>query len=206
MQTDILYKQLITKLEVLKTAVEKFQKHTPPSTAYAEQLHTAINEANKLVSAYLVLKEQKDVSPELNLHLKLMGVIADQTESKDQVKMELAIEKPIYIETPKEVVKPIEIIKEPIIEKKVNEIVSEKTEEKSYPKLTINLNDKFRFINELFGSNANEYNIALEQLNTVNSVDEAISYLKGLQAIYDWNDEHEMVKNLKTLVQKRFAS
>lgn len=206
MQTDILYKQLITKLEVLKTAVEKFQKHTPPSTAYAEQLHTAINEANKLVSAYLVLKEQKDVSPELNLHLNLMGVITDQTESKGQVKMELAIEKPINIETPKEVIKPIEIIREPIIEKKANEIVSEKPEEKSYPKLTINLNDKFRFINELFGSNANEYNIALEQLNTVNSVDEAISYLKGLQTIYDWNDEHEMVKSLKSLVQKRFAS
>jgi len=51
MQTDILYKQLITKLDELKMAIERFERHTPPSTAYAEQLHHSINEANKLVSA-----------------------------------------------------------------------------------------------------------------------------------------------------------
>ena len=43
MQTDILYKQLTTKLDELKTAIERFEKHTPPSTTYAEQLHMAIN-------------------------------------------------------------------------------------------------------------------------------------------------------------------
>ena len=80
MQTDILFKQLTTKLDELKTAIERFEKHTPPSTTSAEQLHTAINEANKLVSAYVVLKEQKDISPDLTLHLKLMNVEAAQQE------------------------------------------------------------------------------------------------------------------------------
>ena len=67
------------------------------------------------------------------------------------------------------------------------------------------MNDKFRFINELFAGNANEYNIAIEQLNTVNSVEEANAYTKGLKSIYNWNDDHEMVKNMNGLIHKRFA-
>jgi hypothetical protein len=212
MQTDILYKQLTTKLDELKTAIERFEKHTPPSTAYAEQLHTAINEANKLVSAYVVLKEQKDVSPDLNLHLKLMNVTSAQQEVKEQVKAEIQVEKSEVIETPKvEVVTPVaevtplEVVAPPIVEKKSVEIVFEKPEIKTYPKLAINLNDKFRFINELFAGNANEYNIAIEQFNTVNSMDEANAYIKGLKSIYNWNDDHEMVKNMNGLIQKRFS-
>ncbi len=219
MQTDILYKQLTTKLDELKTAIERFEKHTPPSTTYAEQLHTAINEANKLISAYVVLKEQKDVSPDLNLHLKLMNVTNAQQEVTEQVKAEILVEKSEIIETPKvEIAKPVAEVKPPIIEvkpaeeivvapvaeKKSVEIVFEKPEIKTYPKLAINLNDKFRFINELFAGNTNEYNIAIEQLNCVNSLDEANAYTKGLKSIYNWNDDHEMVKNINGLIQKRF--
>jgi hypothetical protein len=212
MQTDILYKQLTTKLDELKTAIERFEKHTPPSTTYAEQLHTAINEANKLVSAYVVLKEQKDVSRDLNLHLKLMNVTTAQQEVKEQVKAEIQVEKTEVKETPKtEVIqpvaeaKPVEVVAPPVSEKKSVDIVFEKPEIKTYPKLAINLNDKFRFINELFAGNANEYNIAIEQLNTVNSLDEATAYIKGLKSIYNWNDDHEMVKNINGLIQKRFV-
>ena len=218
MQTDILYKQLTTKLDELKTAIERFEKHTPPSTTYAEQLHTAINEANMLVSAYVVLKEQKDVSPDLNLHLKLMNVTTAQQEVKEQVKAEIKVEKTEAIETPKVEVmqplveekhpviqkKPIDVVAPPVAEKKSVEIVFEEPEIKTYPKLAINLNDKFRFINELFAGNANEYNIAIEQLNAVNSMDEATAYIKGLKSIYNWIDDHEMVKNMNGLIQKRF--
>ena len=211
MQTDILYKQLTTKLDELKTAIERFEKHTPPSTAYAEQLHMAINEANKLISAYVVLKEQKDVSPDLNLHLKLMNVTAAQQEVKDQVKAEILVEKlevkempNVELLQPMSEVKPIEVVATPNVEKKSVEIVFEKPEIKTYPKLAINLNDKFRFINELFAGNTNEYNIAIEQLNNVDSMDEASAYIKGLKSIYNWDDNHEMVKNMNGLIQKRF--
>ena len=72
------------------------------------------------------------------------------------------------------------------------------------PKIAITINDKFRIINELFESNATEYNIAIEQINAVNSKIELDSYLKGLQTIYNWNDDNEVVKNLKAIAQKRF--
>ena len=208
MQTDILYKQLTTKLDELKTAIESFEKHTPPSTTYAEQLHMAINEANKLVSAYVVLKEHKDVSPDLNLHLKLMHVETAQKEIKEDIKIAHIEERQAAVDLSKESSqgesKPVDVKTEPSVEKKPVDIVFEKPEVKTYPKLAINLNDKFRFINELFASNANEYHIAIEQLNNVNSLDEANAYIKGLKAIYDWKDDHEMVKNINGLIQKRF--
>ncbi len=51
----------------------------------------------------------------------------------------------------------------------------------------------------------NEYNIAIEQLNAANTIDEINAYLMGLKTIYEWNEENEMVKKLFTISQKRFS-
>lgn len=201
MQTDILQKQLQTSLQELKTAIDKFEKHPSPSTQYAEQLHTAIHQSNKLVSAYLVLKEHKDVSPDLNLHIKLMNV----PTSEEKAAIVDPIKEQVIIEPVKEVVKPVEVVKEPVIEKVVEPIADVKPVAKEFAKMSININDKFRFINELFASNANEYNIAIEQMNSVNSLDEMMSYLKGLTSIYGWKEDNEVVKNLFNLAYKRFS-
>lgn len=201
MQTDILLKQLYSSLGELKVAIDKFEKHPSPSTQYAEQLHSAIYQSNKLVSAYLVLKEHKDVSPDINLHMKLMSV--PTTEEKAAIVE--PIKEQVIVEPVKEIIKSVEVIKEPVIEKVIEPIAEKKSEAKEFPKMTININDKFRFINDLFASNANEYNIAIEQMNSVNSLDEMMSYLKGLTSIYAWKEDNEVVKNLFALAQKRFS-
>lgn len=236
MQTDILLKQVTAALADLKTAMDKFEKY--PNTQYAEQLHHCLNQANKLVAAFTVLKEQKEVSPELDLHLKLMSVEAPKPEPIVEKKPEPVLEKKPETKTEEPVreeakpeIKP-EVI--PVEEKKdtstslVNGIVTEpvvnlekeKTPEpvrtvtppattpsvhKDIQKLTVSINDKFRLINELFASNANEYNIAIEQLNNVGSKEEADTYLKGLKSIYHWDEENEMVKRLIAMNQKRFS-
>jgi len=223
MQTDILLKQLGSSLNELKTAIDKFEKHDAPSTQYAEQLYNAINSSNKLVSAYLVLKEKKDVAPDLDIHLKLMNVPTTVTEKqivadiepiatkvieeektiieiKSETIVQAQVAEPEIIPETKVEIKPIE---PPIIQEPVKPVAASPTKE--LPKLTININDKFRFINELFKTNANEYKIAIEQLNIISSLEEANSYLKGLQEIYEWKDDHEMVKKLISLTQKRFA-
>lgn len=211
MQTDILQKQLQTSLQELKTAIEKFEKHPSPSTQYAEQLHSAIHQANKLVSAYLVLKEHKDVSPDLNLHLKLMNVPTpeEKTAIIEPIKEQVIDPAPVVI---KEEVKPIEEIKPPAVEKVVEPIVeriqpqvSETPVAKELPKIAISINDKFRFINDLFAANAVEYNIAIEQINAVNTLAELNNYLNGLKQIYLWKEDNEVVKNLFALAQKRFS-
>lgn len=203
MPTDILLKQLNSSLAELKTSIEKFEKHASPSTQYAEELYNAINASNKMVSAYLVLKEKKDVSPDLDLHIKLMAVPTPQ-EKAVIVDVEPIVEtKPIEVkETPK-VESVIEI--KPIEPVALVAPVQETHAKKEYPKLIVNINDKFRFINELFKTKSNEYHIAIEQLNAVNSLDEANAYLKGLKEIYGWDDESEMVKKITGLTHKRFS-
>jgi hypothetical protein len=202
MQTDILLKQLHNSLAELKTTIDKFEKHPSPSTHYAENLHLAIHQSNKLVSAYLVLKEHNDVSPDLNLHLKLMNEpTAEQFKPIIEPIMGSIVIEPI-VEV-KEPVNKIEQFIEPVIEPIV-EVVEVKVVKKEFPKIAITINDKFRIINELFESNATEYNIAIEQINAVNSKIELDSYLKGLQTIYNWNDDNEVVKNLWAIAQKRF--
>jgi hypothetical protein len=232
MQTDILLKQVTAALADLRTAMDKFEKH--PNMHYAEQLHNCLNKANKLVAAYTVLKEQKEVSPELDLHLKIMSADAPKPEPIVEKKPEPVVEKapetkveePVREELKPEVkpeIKP-EII--PVVEEKkmiVPEPVVHPEKEKApepvhtltppvttpvhkeVPKLTVNINDKFRLINELFASNANEYHIAIEQLNSVASKEEADTYLKGLKSIYHWDEENEMVKRLMSMNQKRFS-
>ena len=194
MQTDLLFKQLTSSLAELKLAIEKFEKHSPPSATYVSLLHNAITQSNKLVSAYLVLKEHHEVSPELNLHLKLMEVVSP-IESVEVVKTKL--EEPIEIIEEKLIIQqPVKII-EPF-----DEVVIQPN---NYPKLNININDKFRFISELFSANSNEYNIAIEQLNSANSKEDAMAYFNGLKGIYLWTDDNELVKTLNTLIEKRFS-
>lgn len=194
MQTDLLFKQLTSSLAELKLAIEKFEKHSPPSATYVSLLHNAITQSNKLVSAYLVLKEHHEVSPELNLHLKLMEVVSPN-ESVEVVKTKL--EEPIEIVEEKLIIQqPVKII-EPF-----DEVVIQPN---NYPKLNININDKFRFISELFSANSNEYNIAIEQLNSANSKEDAMAYFNGLKGIYLWTDDNELVKTLNTLIEKRFS-
>ncbi len=232
MQTDILLKQVAAALADLRTAMDKFEKH--PNTHYAEQLHGCLNKANKLVAAYTVLKEQKEVSPELDLHLKIMSAEAPKPEPIVEKRPEPVVEKapetnvtePIREEAKPEVkpdIKP-EVI--PVVEEKKQTVPEaiitpekEKAPEpvhtvvppvattihKEVPKLTVSINDKFRLINELFASNTNEYNIAIEQLNNVSSKEEAETYLKGLKSIYHWDEDNEMVKRLLSMNQKRFS-
>lgn len=239
MQTDILLKQVTAALADLRTAMDKFEKH--PNTHYAGQLHDCLNQANKLVAAYTVLKEQKDVSPELDLHLKIMSAEDPKPEPVVEKKPEMKVEEPVREEPQPEVKPEIKAVTEeqkeiPVpqqtvttprqetTEKPVISTETEKTPEpvrtvtpqvnvppvntsisKEIPKLAININDKFRLINELFSSNANEYSIAIEQLNNVSTREEADTYLKGLKNIYHWDEENEMVKRLIAMNQKRFS-
>ena len=117
---------------------------------------------------------------------------------------------PIVVENEKvvEVIKPIEINEEKnnstepikIIETTKTALV----ESTNTLKLNININDKFRFINELFAGNTNEYNIAIEQLNSANSLSDAKNYFIGIKNIYAWKDNNDLVKVLETIIEKRF--
>lgn len=72
-------------------------------------------------------------------------------------------------------------------------------------KKEISLNLKFRFINELFDGNADEYNKAIDLLDGMESLDEAKNFLSGqVKSDYDWNEEKEEVGIFDELLQRRY--
>jgi hypothetical protein len=70
--------------------------------------------------------------------------------------------------------------------------------------LAISINDKFRFINELFAQNSSEYAIAAQQFGTLRTWNECEIYLNSLKSLYEWDDNKEIVRRLYTIVRKRF--
>jgi hypothetical protein len=72
-------------------------------------------------------------------------------------------------------------------------------------KIELSINNRFRIANELFNQNQLEFNAALQQLNSINSLEEARRYLESLRHVYKWKDENPLVKNFYALVQKRFV-
>ena len=72
-------------------------------------------------------------------------------------------------------------------------------------KSAIGINDKFQFTNELFGGNNTEYNIAIQNFNSSESLESAVEYYNSLQNLYHWDIESETVKRLMDLVERRYS-
>jgi chemotaxis protein histidine kinase CheA len=69
----------------------------------------------------------------------------------------------------------------------------------------IALNLKFQFIKELFDENSDDYNKAIDHIDTLSSSDEALEYTnKELASKQDWDMESEVVLQLIDLVERRF--
>lgn len=75
---------------------------------------------------------------------------------------------------------------------------------KTIAPLSIGLNDKFRFINELFSQNASEYHIVFEQLSTLGNWSDTEIYLQSLRNVYGWKENSEVVKYFYGLLKRRF--
>ncbi|HEY0030968.1 MAG TPA: hypothetical protein VGC65_09440 [Bacteroidia bacterium] len=93
------------------------------------------------------------------------------------------------------------------VEKKEEKPVVSRIQKPAITDLTkaIGLNDKFLFANELFEGNMQEYNIAVQQLNTAETIESAMEYISSLQQLYEWDAENETVKRLLDLVDRRYS-
>ena len=72
-------------------------------------------------------------------------------------------------------------------------------------KLLIGINDKFQFINELFGGKSDKYETAIQQFNSFKTKEEAIDYFHILRQMHNWKENNETVKRLLNLVNGRFS-
>ncbi|MBE9491466.1 MAG: hypothetical protein IMY70_01160 [Bacteroidetes bacterium] len=71
-------------------------------------------------------------------------------------------------------------------------------------KIAIDINDKFLFIKELFKNNIKDYNEAIENLNSINSIEETTKYLEELKEKYKWNDKMEYLIKLREIVERKY--
>ena len=71
-------------------------------------------------------------------------------------------------------------------------------------KSVIGINDKFLFVNELFGGSMEKYNKSIENLNDLKTLNGAMIYLNELKIELQWNSSNEAYQKLKDLVSHKF--
>ncbi len=229
MNEKLVNARLKENVETVKQLLTDFSQKSDNSAIDTEHLLDAIEKLYRALAVNKFLLENKEVSSDLNVHLKIMDVVAKQEEAKIEVaptpKNDTIIEEPVVVKiepivevkTEPVVVKiepTVETKAEPIIEKEpelqanasLEEITAQAiTNAKSAKRLEIGINDKFRMINELFTQSNVEYTTAIEQLNTCMSLEESEDYLNNLKSLYNWKSDAPIVKTIYVLNQKRFA-
>ena len=70
----------------------------------------------------------------------------------------------------------------------------------------ISINQRFSFINELFGGENMDYHSAIQHLDSLPTADQARAYVTGdLSQRYDWGRKEEHVNKLLKLIERKFA-
>ncbi|MFM7725216.1 MAG: hypothetical protein ACKO7B_00810 [Flavobacteriales bacterium] len=69
-------------------------------------------------------------------------------------------------------------------------------------KIAITLNQRFQFSRELFKGNNQEYEVAIDQLNT-DTREAAMSRLQSFENKYEWNNSSTVVRDFRSLVERR---
>jgi hypothetical protein len=72
-------------------------------------------------------------------------------------------------------------------------------------KAYIGLNKRFAFIEALFNDREQEYEAAVEKVNSFTSYEEAVNFLRAhILGQFDWNPEEPLVNEFFTLVMRRY--
>lgn len=71
-------------------------------------------------------------------------------------------------------------------------------------KIAITLNQRFQFSRELFKGNNQDYEVAIERLNT-SSRDDAMQQLQTLESKYEWSTGSVIVHDFRLLVERRHS-
>lgn len=196
MPLDKVLHKIQLQIKDLAPTLELFIDETiQPTADDCESLQKQLHKLLENIAVYKFDKIDRELSPSFHLHAK----VSEKQIVEEPVKVEIpTIEKQIVAEIVIESLKP----ETPVVQETPKEEVP--IVEKQKQALTVGLNDKFRFINELFSQNAAEYNIAIEQLNNLKSWTDSEIYLNSLKSLYNWKDESDAVKYFYSLAKKRF--
>jgi hypothetical protein len=191
MSSDKILSKIQLQINELAPSLELFvDTNIQPSVQDCEALQKMLVGLQENLAVYKYNKQNKELSPSFKIHAKL-----NEKENQEEKKAEIV----------KEIKESVKLEKEEKTEAK--HIAPEtKTTETAKPKmpLAFGINDKFRFMNELFSQNAAEYNIAVEQLSNLNNWHDTEIYLNSLRNVYGWQENREVVKYFYSLIKKHF--
>ena len=143
------------------------------------------------ISASLTEKEKmiQEVTPPVLHEVEIQENIIEEIVASEPTE-----EKTIEIETIEQDISALgNSSNEGIIEKLQQQAISD-------IKNAIGINDKFLFTNELFAGNSQEFEITINQLNQLSSMEEAKEKLEK----YSWSEENEAAQSFLTLVARRY--
>lgn len=167
-----------SQINELVPALEMFvDESVQPTVRECESLQQMLVKLQENLAVYTFHKREKELSPNFNLHAKVS--LQNKAEPIEEKMAE-----------------PVAEIKE--------EVKDVSVESKILSAMSVGVNDKFRIINELFKQNGGEYNIVVEQINSLPTWNEAEMYLNSLKSIYHWNDASEVTLLFYSLAKKRF--
>ena len=189
MSPDKVLHKIQVQIKDIVPSLEFFVEHTiQPTVDECKELQEQLNQLQENLIIYRYIRQNNEVSPSFNLHAKVSEVTVPIVEKEEAPK------KTVVTETP-----PVKTeLKEVIIESVKSEPLA------TVKHIAVSINDKFRFINELFAQNASEYSIAIEQLNTLANWHDAEIYLNSLRSLYVWKDTSEITRHFYSVVKKRF--
>ena len=95
-----------------------------------------------------------------------------------------------------------------LLEKTEDNSLAARLQRKPVPDLisAIGINDKFLFLNELFGGSMEKYNKSIRSLNSFSTLLGAKTYMSELQIEFQWDCSSDAYKKLTDLVERRFIS
>jgi hypothetical protein len=130
---------------------------------------------------------------------------ADDSKSKPEAKPKLIIDLFSGTDSDDASSKELTIAKK-ISENRQEEILADKIRKTKIRSLfeTIGINEKFYFINELFGGNMSEYNQAISSLDQFIQPEESLKSLYEISQLRKWNTDSEAFKQLLELVERKF--
>lgn len=196
--------QLQIQIQELLPTLELFLEEDPNiNKLNCENLQSQINSLEERLA---IFKHSLSASTHEKINTK---VEVESVELPIEVKQ--AIEIPAVDSNQQKIedVQKIELKKEESVAEQKNEtssrIIEEVRSTSTLKPLIIGINDKFRFINELFAQSAPEYSVAIEQINSMSTSNEANNYLSNLKSVYEWQENNETVKQFYALVKKRYS-
>jgi hypothetical protein len=230
MQSEKLKIEFLNRKNKLTQSLINFNDDQLASVVECEKILKDISDLQQLISAAVFLNAQSLEKTQDEFNQQVPEQIISVTETITE-KTETTIVEDIKVEAIEIVEKTetieIKVAEEPIKENKpiqeeivvdvkqttitttsVSSVNAETLIPKSnkpIKKMEIGINDKFRFINELFGQSQLEYSTAIEQLNLCDNLEESENYLNNIKELYKWKNDSPLLKTLFALNQKRFS-